>query len=549
MDSKKHTVFVNDRRLLAEHGATVMEALTAEGILLRSDCGGRGRCGKCVVRVQTSHEDHASPPGEEEGRLLGEDAVARGDRLACRVEVRGSLSLEIPAGSLLKLDVAESERALSFARLPLPSAQPASEPGSSRHGIAIDLGTTTIGVYLCDSSRRAVLASTAMRNPQAIFGEDVISRIGAVRKERGALSRLQKMVVRAIDWAVTVLCGKAQVAPDSIERAVAVGNSTMIHLLLREDPSSIGLYPYKPTFTDARKMPAGDAGFRFNPGAALETLPLVSGYVGADLVSAAMALDLPSMPHGTLLADIGTNGEIMLKSEEGLSTTSCATGPALEGAGISCGMQAAEGAIEEVLFNRKTGRLDCQIIAGRHGDAVKPAGICGSGVISTVAELARHGILLESGAFCKGLALEAMRTPDRGPAAFEVVPAAESQTGRAILFTQADVRAVQLAKGALRAGIELLCVEKGLSRPSKILLAGAFGSYLRKADALKIGMLPEVEEEVIEFVGNAAGMGAVLALFQSDRFEAAKDIARKAEVMNLSSHPGFQETFLRFLSL
>jgi uncharacterized 2Fe-2S/4Fe-4S cluster protein (DUF4445 family) len=520
-------------------GTTVMEALVGAGVLVRSDCGGKGRCGKCRVLALPSHAPGLSPAAEAELKSLGHDQVRAGYRLACCARVTGEVALDIPDESRTAAEVVQKGLPMLFADL-----GPAPEPRPTGYGVAVDLGTTTVAVYLCDLAGRTIVGSTSARNPQAIFGDDVISRIGAVRGDAGMLRRLQKMAVSAVDWAVLALCRQARVAPGAIAEAVAVGNSTMVHLLVGESPESIGVFPYAPRFVDERLLKAGDIGLKFNPSARLRTLPLISGYLGADIVSAALAADLPARPAGTLLADVGTNGEIILAAEKGLAATSCATGPAFEGAAIRHGMQATSGAIDSVRYNPATRSLDYTVIRRGGGPARPPSGICGSGVINAVAALLQAGVITRSGAYHPGCGSPRLQPGENNILEFEIVPPAAAAGGRAVTLTQADVRAVQLAKGALRAGIDLLCRQNGLDRPERILLAGAFGSFIDRADALKIGMFPEMPLESIEVVGNAAGAGAVMALLDPERFEKARRLAKTTAVLDLGSHPDFQTTFI-----
>jgi uncharacterized 2Fe-2S/4Fe-4S cluster protein (DUF4445 family) len=524
-----------------------MEALVSAGFLLRSDCGGKGRCGKCLVRATAMAPEALGAVGEAELKALGGERIGQGYRLACCACVTGDAAAEIPAESLLAPEVVQKGPPMLLSKLEnLPPA--VSRPGSSRYGLAVDLGTTTIAVYLCDLHDRAIIGSTSARNPQAIFGDDVISRISAVRTDPESLPRLQTMAVAAIDWAASALCRRWGIDPRSVGEVVAVGNSTMIHLLLGEDPSSIGVFPYTPKFSEGRSVAAGSVGLHVDPGARLRTLPLISGYLGADLISAALAADLPDTPAGTLLADVGTNGEIICLAENGLAATSCATGPAFEGASIRNGMQATSGAVDAVRFNRNTGCLDYTLIQRDPERPLPPAGICGTGVLSAVAELLRAGILSKSGSFNAGCGSPCLRPGEGGVLEFEIVPAGAHSNRRRISLTQADVRAVQLAKGALRAGIDLLCRETGMSRPRKILLAGAFGSFINRLDALTLGLLPEVAADAIEVVGNAAGAGAVLALLREDYFRQAQEIAGATRVLDLAAHPDFQDTFVAALS-
>jgi uncharacterized 2Fe-2S/4Fe-4S cluster protein (DUF4445 family) len=537
---------IEGRILSVRHGISLMEALVSAGLLLRSDCGGRGRCGKCTVRATALAPEALSSPGEAELKALGEGPIGQGYRLACRACVTGDAAVEIPEESLLAPEVVQKGPPMLLSKLEsLPP--PFSRQGSPRCGIAVDLGTTTVAVYLCDLHDRAVVGSIAARNPQALFGDDVISRISAVRTDPETLPRLQAMAVSAIDWAAAALCRRAGIDPADVGEMVAVGNSTMIHLLLGEDPASIGVFPYTPRFSEDRVVDAGSIGLNLNPAARLRTLPLISGYLGADIVSAALSADLGHRPTGTMLVDVGTNGEIIFLADRGLAATSCATGPAFEGACIRHGMQATSGAIDAVRFRPEKGCLDYTVIQAAEGRKKKAAGICGSGVISVVAELLRAGVISKSGSYNRDVGAVGLRPGENDILEFEIVPAGQALNGHAITFTQADVRAVQLAKGALRAGIDLLCRENGLARPRTILMAGAFGSFIDRADALGLGMFPEMAVDDIEVVGNAAGAGAVLALLDESRFERARTIARAVQVLDLSSHTDFQSTFINSL--
>ena len=540
-------ITVEGRTLAAPRGATLMECLVAEGLLLRSDCGGRGRCGKCLVRVSHPTGQGLSKPDKAEEKILEAKERATGYRLACRAQVLGSVALEIPEESRLTQDVVQKGLPILLSRLESLNMFP--RPAlSDVWGVAVDIGTTTIAVYLCDLGRAVVIASTSVRNPQSVFGDDVISRLSAVRLDQTTLPRLQKMAVSAVDWATLALCRQVGIAPQGIADFVCVGNSVMLHLFLGEDPSSIGVYPYLPKFTEARNLSAGSIGLRSCPGARLRTLPLISGYLGADIISAALAADLCHTPPGTMLVDVGTNGEIIVVTEEGFAATSCATGPAFEGATISHGMQATSGAIDAVRFVLDLRCLEYTVIQRGTGPPRPPAGICGSGVISAVAELLKAGVIRNTGNFNPSYRSPCLRPGEKGILEMMIAPAEATGIGQAIALTQADVRAVQLAKGALRAGIDLLCRESGMMRPRKIFLAGAFGSFINRADALQIGMFPEMAVADIEVVGNAAGAGAVLALLQEELFEQAGALASASRVLDLASHKDFQRTFVNALS-
>lgn len=523
-----------------------MEALAGNGMMLRSGCGGKGLCGKCLVRIAESSAAGASSPDDSEVRILGEGELQAGYRLACRVEIIHDLSVEIPATSLLGPETVQKAplilpEPVSFARLPTAGS-------AGRYGLAVDLGTTTIAVYLCDLDSGKIAGSLSVRNPQTMFGDDVLNRIGFAAQKTGNLLRLQKMAVGAIDWCITAVCRSTHIDPAHIGSAVVAGNSIMIHIFAGVDPRSIGVYPYRPVFVEDRTFKAGSVGLAFNPSADIFTLPLISGFLGSDIVAAALAADLDKSAYGTLLTDIGTNGEVILKGREGLLAASCATGPAFEAATIRHGMQAVSGAIAAVKIDRVGGRVICSVIHPASEADCLPSGICGSGVVSAVAELYRTGLVSGDGRLESPADSPLIRRDKTGMLEFELAPASQSQTGRAITLTQTDIRAVQLAKGALFTGMKMLLAEAGIASPKRLLVAGAFGNFIDKKAALTIGMFPDLPEDCIIMIGNAAGAGAALVLFQPDLRDRARNLARSAKVLDLAARPDFQDAFLRSLS-
>ena len=538
---------VKNRIISAQKGQSILEALIAGGVLLRSDCGGKGRCGKCRVRITESDPGAVSAIDEIEAAHLDETDRGAGVRLACRAILAGPITLEIPESSGLSPEVARKGPPLLFQR-PSPQKTATAISPRQRWGLAVDLGTTTIAAYLCDRQSGVVTASLSVRNPQAIFGDDVMSRIGAVRTDPASLVRMQTLVIKSLDWAAEHLCKAAQLAPDTVAKLVAVGNTTMVHILLGEDPSSIGTYPYSPLFTAHRQVSAKSLGLAFNPSAKVTTLPLITGFIGSDIVAAALAAELDAKEAGTLLVDVGTNGEIMAVTSGGMVATSCATGPAFEGAAIRHGMQALSGAIDAVRIDPQSGRIDCRLIQHQPYKPKRPAGLCGSGVISAVAAMRRIGWLQAGGAFDGDRIPKRLLIKESNETAILLVPAEESQSGRPITLTQKDVRAVQLAKGALRAGIDLLDGKLGLSRPQHLLLAGAFGSTINIADALTIGLFPPLPEESVAVIGNAAGAGAIMAVFEDSILEKAQQLCTRTDVLELADQPDFQETFVASLS-
>ena len=536
----------DDRKIQIDEDQTVWEALIGAGIFLRTDCGGKGFCGKCRVKVASDSTENVAAANESEIKILGRSDRSHGMRLACRLKLTGDVALEIPATSRLSAEVARKGLPMLVDRMADQKRRQVGGPAS--YGLAVDLGTTTVAVYLCDLANGRVMASTSARNPQTLFGDDVMSRIGAIRMDPALLIRQQKMAVKAIEWGITSLCRSTAIDSNRITTMVVVGNSTMIHIFAGENPASIGVFPYTPQFVEEKTLRASSVGFQFNPDVQIRTLPLITGFIGADIVSAALASELLKTAPYTMLVDVGTNGEIMYRTQNSLTATSCATGPAFEGAAISHGMHAVSGAIDAVTIDKSSGKATYSLIQQNPAKPKNPAGLCGTGVISTVAELYASGLILKDGAFNRKFVSANLRMDAEQMWEYIVVPAENTQDGRAVTVNQKDVRAIQLAKGALRTGIDLLCKEAGVQRPAKLLVAGAFGSFINKQDALKIGMFPGIDEEDISIVGNAAGAGAILALFDDDILIRAKDLAQKTRVLDLSTHPDFQETFINALA-
>ncbi|MFO8084302.1 MAG: ASKHA domain-containing protein [Desulfobacterales bacterium] len=539
----KHDILIlpQNRWIKAAAGQSIMSALAEEGIFLRADCGGHGRCAKCRVEITGIESKNRWESSDEHTR----DHIKKKIRnaLACRETINQNLVVHIPEAAALTAEVTPKPR-LSDALV--SRIRRLCKPGGavSEYGLAVDLGTTTIAVYLCDLARGAAEKTVSLKNPQVLFGNDVMSRITAVNENPLVLKRLQQMVVRAVEWGIKNLCRSVEdLNPANIKKMTVVGNPAMLHLFLARDPSGIGEAPYLPKFHDIQKVTAGQIGFGFNLDAGIWTLPLVSGFLGADIVAAALAADLKNAPFGTMLADVGTNGELMAKGFDSMVATSCATGPALEGAVIQHGMQAVSGAISRVYIDIASGKCTCSV-KGKQ----KPLGICGSGIISATAELLRARIIFPDGRFDPKKGFGRLRFDQQDIPEFVLVDEKDSGTGKAITLTQADIRNVQLAKGAFRTGIDFLCKHMGLDAPCRLLVAGAFGNYIRKRDALAIGMFPPMDRKNIRIVGNAAGEGAILALFDPQSLKDARELAQSTQVIDLASQENFQDHFVDSLS-
>ncbi len=516
-------------RFTASPGANLALFLREKGIPLRSDCGGKGLCGKCLVNIG----------------VPAQGAAPLRTVPACRTEIASDLVVDMPLSSLVSPSEAV-DKAIDFDGC-LPRLEgTARRPG---FGIAVDLGTTTIAGFLCDYARGTPVASAVAPNPQSVYGADVMSRITAAVSGAAHLRLLKQLAVSAIDEIALSLVRNAGITPDAVDEFVVVGNSTMLHLFLGIDPASLGESPFRPAFTSSRECAAGEVGLALNPHSRVITLPLVSGFVGADLVSAALAQGMPECADGTMLIDIGTNGEIILKANGSFYATSCATGPALEGATIADGMLALSGAIDSFRFDPADGSPKYTVIGQNSGGPVKARGICGSGLVSIAAALIRRGLIEPGGRFNPGAVPSGLlRAGRRGVAEFVVACSDETDTGRDIVLTQKDIRALQLAKGAVHAGIDLLCRSAGCGLPGEIILAGSFGSHLDVGDLLTLGLLPPVPPERVRIVGNAAGAGAVMAAIDRGFRKEASAFAEKIQVVELASLPEFQSVFLNSLS-
>lgn len=421
---------------------------------------------------------------------------------------------------------------------------------SGAWGVALDIGTTSLAMFLCNLASGDIVAVKTAANPQAAYGEDVISRMTHISQDPPVLAKLQSLVVGEINRMIAQAASEAGVAPEDILDIVAVGNPTMQHVLLGVNPESIGRGPYQAVWRESALLDAADVGVDAAPEARLFVFPVVSGYIGGDTVAAVLTRGADFYRGVNLLIDVGTNGEIVLANGGELSATSCATGPVFEGAHVRSGVRASPGAIERV-WAEPGGALGWTVIrdGARHTDQ-RPIGLCGSGVISSVAALLDAGLLCSDGALIP-LGTDPRLRKDQDGRASEAILVAGKQTGtgRDIVVTQRDVRNVQLGKAALRAGIEMLLREQGIAAVQHLLLAGAFGNHLDAGDIVRIGLVPPVAVHIIESIGNAAGDGARLALFSRTERERAIRLAETIRVVELTGRADFQDLFVECTAL
>ncbi|MDZ4165061.1 MAG: ASKHA domain-containing protein [Smithellaceae bacterium] len=586
----------------ARREATILEAIGPEGII--ADCGGRGLCGKCLVRV--TPPGNLSPPTPEEIRSLGEERLGKDLRLACQARIRGDVTLEtpneIPASGVVsgKTDLTgrypvnpQVERLVLPAADPLDKAgerpddlltyvtdrwsglcgkkltirEPAviarlSRPGTlegevtlvnhrkrgvtalltgrkpSSLGFAVDLGTTTVAVYLVDLPQGEIVASRAAANPQGRFGADVISRITCINEREDRLPILQGLIIAEVNGLMAGCLQAAGAAREDVDEVVVVGNTAMQQIFAGLHPYGLGLHPYLPVTRAPREMRAAELGLELCDAANVYIFPVIAGFIGGDTVGAILSQGLFTRKEVTLLIDIGTNGELVMGNRDGLWATSCATGPALEGAHISAGMPAMEGAIDQVRIDPDNYRVFCRTIGG-----AAPKGICGSGIVDALAEMYRVGILLPNGRIREGLPGVSSDRSGIGRSF------ALTDAGGGIGITLSDVRQVQLAKAALAAGIRLLQEKTANQAPELIILTGAFGARFNWRSAVAIGMLPRPSSRTkIIAVENAAGLGAIVALLDRKKRTKAQNLAGKVRFLELANEPGFALAFTEALN-
>jgi uncharacterized 2Fe-2S/4Fe-4S cluster protein (DUF4445 family) len=424
----------------------------------------------------------------------------------------------------------------------------AAEPGDTsllKFGLAIDIGTTSVVSSLMELESGEQLASVSSLNPQAVFGGDLMSRIAFAQFDAGNLRKLQMRIIGLLNQHIEQLVSDSGVLAKWIYKVVIVGNTCMHHLLLGIDPSYVGLAPYAPVMRHPLVMPARELFLKINPEARVCLLPLVAGFVGADAVAVALATRIGDTPELRIAVDIGTNGEVLLGSRDHLWACSAPAGPALEGAQVRSGMRAALGAIDRVRIDGADLKL--------HTIGNAPAqGICGSGIIDAIAALLDAGIIDWTGLIdvdARDRLSPALRdrVVMRGEERLVILArAGEAQASREIALSQDDVRQVQLCKGAIASGIAMLERVAGVRETDvhELMLAGGFGNYLGIESALRIGLIPAVPADKVRYVGNAAALGAQLALVSEAERARAETLARSIEHVSLAAHPDFQDVFV-----
>ncbi|MBI5053347.1 MAG: DUF4445 domain-containing protein [Chloroflexi bacterium] len=411
-------------------------------------------------------------------------------------------------------------------------------------GIAIDIGTTTVSVYLVNLMTGEAIDTAAEYNGQINRGEDVISRIIYANKN-GGLSEMGDLVRKTINDLIDRLVSRNKVDRNLIYKATVSGNTTMMHLFAGLPPASIRLTPYIPTVNHPAPLLAADLDLNIHPLATVDLLPSVASYVGADITAGVLASGLSEADELTLFIDVGTNGEMALGTKDWFVTCACSAGPAFEGAGVVCGMRATRGAIEEVWINTQTFEPTYRVIG-----EVKPKGICGSGLISLVAELFITGVVDKGGKFKLELNTPRVREGEHG-GEYVVAWANESDLGRDIVITKVDIDNLMRAKAAIYAGFTVLAQSVGvdLADVQKLLVGGSFGKYINVEKAVQIGLLPDMQWERFNFLGNTSVLGAYMALLSREARSKIKAIAEKMTYIELSADNTFYDSFTSALFL
>lgn len=422
------------------------------------------------------------------------------------------------------------------------------EPGlaGKGYGLAVDIGTTTVVGYLCDLDNGEVVATDSMMNPQVVYGEDVMSRVSFTMSNADGLEQMNDEIVSGLNKIAGRTAAQARIKRRDIADMTVVGNTCMHHIFLNIAPQYIGKAPFAPSLHHSLDIKSRDLGIKISPGAYIHVLPIEAGFVGADNVGVLIAEEPYHQDEMALVIDIGTNGELVLGNREKLVSASCATGPAFEGAHIKHGMRAAPGAIEKIEIEPDTKEVRFKVIGkldwNTDLEVVEAKGICGSGIIDAVAQMFRAGILQRNGRLNTDLETPRLRITDEGPE-FVIAWADETTIGQDIVVCQDDIRSVQLAKGALYGGAKIMMRRLGVASLDKVILAGAFGSYIDKESAAVIGLFPDCALESVYAVGNAAGDGARIALLNVDKRREADEIARQVEYLELTVEPDFDKVF------
>ena len=503
---------------------TILEFLREKNIHIDAACNGLGVCGKCKIKLESTDVSTS------ERKLLGEENIKSGYRLACMHSID-----EVDKEFILKYF--ESEKKPDSIVLTESFTPKIIHTNiQEKYGIAIDIGTTTVAMELIDLKNAKIISKVADVNSQVKFGFDVMSRIAFTLENTEGLSTLQKSIVDTLNTLINKLIDKSKIKREDIAELVVSANTTMCHILLGESVESLGKFPFLPGFTEVKRVCAKDIGIDID--ATLITLPHISGFLGSDIVSGVYASGIcDDKEKNILFIDIGTNGEMLLKTDNNLIATSCAIGPALEGMNISCGIRAGIGAIDDF-------HIDEAGISYTTIGSTEPIGICGSGVLSMVRELLKAGFINKMGAIdkkCLDSNHSFIKADDSGKPFIKI--------NDNLYFTTKDIRQVQLAKGAILSGIRALIKKAGIETGdiTRVCIAGQFGKYISMDSFFGVGLLPKEFEGKVEYLGNTSLTGAYMALLDKNAIEYMTEISVETEFFELSKLEEYEKIFAKAL--
>jgi uncharacterized 2Fe-2S/4Fe-4S cluster protein (DUF4445 family) len=580
-------------RLVCGEPLTLLDAARQAGVGLRSDCGGSGSCGKCAVQIFPSPDTY--PPTDAEKSLLTKTQLDDGLRLACVTILQSNLKVQVPTSSVVEGQVLQVEGSQKTIKIdPLISQQlvklnaanindlssdftrlqqsaeiksltanlgvirriPDLLRKNNWHvnlivrekelinitdqklprllGLAVDVGSTKIACYLMNLETGVVLAAKGVPNPQIAYGEDIMARLAFAIKSKQDANTLHTLVVQSINQAAAELCDQIGASQSDIVDACLVGNTAMHHFFLNIPVESLAFSPFVPAVSDAINPLSSEIGLFAMPGSRIYAPAVIAGFVGSDHLGFLISEGFGDDNHIRLGIDIGTNTEIALQKNGRIVSVSTASGPAFEGAHIRFGMRAAPGAIEHVSIDQQ-GNTKIQVIGG-----CPPTGICGSGILDAVSEMDQNGIINHRGRIVKSA--PGVRLDDQGKPVYCL-----AESNKQIALSQNDIDQILLAKGAIRAGIEILMdyLKVKPDEIDEVHIAGAFGSYMNPEHAMRIGMLPEIPLNRVRTVGNAAGAGARMMLISKSMRDKAERLAKRLEYLELTTYPDFPMFFAR----
>jgi uncharacterized 2Fe-2S/4Fe-4S cluster protein (DUF4445 family) len=589
-------LYADDKSFEFEIGSNLLDIIQSNNLGMESPCGGKGICGKCKIQIISGDINDLT---NEELKFLSKEEIDNNIRLGCLVYPNGNLSVKflddkvnnhkilvdgympdfknnpILNKSTYNIEKPTLENNLSYEDLliknigcdlknnyeilkDLPNifknekftkvcigenliGLECGDTKEKLYSVAIDIGTTTVVCSLVDLKNKYEVSSESEINPQKEYGLDVLSRINFIKTKENGLEILNKTIINCINKLINNLCEKNNVNKENIYEVSIAANTTMMHILLNIDPISIGKSPYSPVFVRSKNISAKSLGIDISKFGRVYLLPGVSSYIGADIVAGVCVCDLKNVDKNVLFIDIGTNGEMVLSKKGELVSCSCAAGPALEGMNISCGMRAGDGAIENIKIKDS---INLKVI----GDKL-PTGICGSGIVDAISELARLKLIGKTGRIVKK---ESIENDDKLSYLSQFI-IDENKKRRFVLtnnpkeisITQEDIRQVQLAKGAILSGIYALAdkVNIKITDLDEVIIAGQFGKHLSIDSLVGVGIIPKELKEKIRYIGNSSKTGAIMSLLSKDVRYSMDALANDIDYFELSTKDGYERLF------